>query len=64
MITIIYTSLGNNPFDFRHFDSAGKWLSSWDRRMPVSVKENNGDLFSEDNGFLDEAFGNEREIVR
>ena len=32
--------------------------------MPVSVKENNGDLFSEDNGFLDETFGNEREIVR
>ena len=32
--------------------------------MPVSVKENNGDLFSEDNGFLDETFGNEWEIVR
>ena len=32
--------------------------------MPVSVKENNGDLLSEDNGFLDEAFGNEWKIVR
>ena len=27
------------------------------------VKDNNGDLLSEDNGFLDEAFGNEWEIV-
>ena len=27
-------------------------------------KDNNGDLVSEDNGFLDEAFGNEWEIVR
>jgi hypothetical protein len=32
--------------------------------MPVSVKENSGGLFSEDNGFLDETFGNEWEIVR
>ena len=32
--------------------------------MPVSVKENNGDLFSEDNGFVDEVFANEWEIVR
>jgi hypothetical protein len=28
------------------------------------VKDNNGDLLSEDNGFFDEAFGNEWEIVR
>ena len=32
--------------------------------IPVSVKDNNGDLLSEDNGFLDEAFSNEWEIVR
>ena len=28
------------------------------------VKDSNGDLLSEDNGFFDEAFGNEWEIVR
>jgi hypothetical protein len=43
---------------------ASKWLSSWDPRCLSVVKDNHGDLFSEDNGFLDEAFGNEWEIVR
>src|SRR5262245_47203764 len=46
-----------------YFDSAGKWLSAWDRRRLSVVKENNGDPLSEHNGFLDEAFGNEWEIV-
>ena len=27
-------------------------------------RDNNGDLFSDDNGFLDEILGNEWEIVR
>jgi hypothetical protein len=43
---------------------ASKWLSSWDPRCLLVVKDNNGDLLSEDNGFLDEAFGDEWEIGR
>ena len=42
---------------------ASKWLSSWNPRGLSVVKGNNGDLLSEDNGFLDEVFGNEWEIV-
>ena len=34
------------------------------RRLLSVVKDNTGDLLSEDNGFFDEAFGNEWEIVR
>ena len=33
-------------------------------RIFVNPRRNNGDLLSEDNGFLDETFGNEWEIVR
>ncbi len=34
--------------------TASKWLSSWDPRFLSVAKDNNGDLLSENNGFLDE----------
>jgi hypothetical protein len=50
------------PFAAKSMSAATAETDPW--RCLSVVKDNNGDLLSEDNGFFDEAFGNEWEIVR